>query len=178
MASEEALAIVSWPLALPSRRGDHGATMNDRTPTGDQQEATVAPTVTVREAAQILGVSTDAVRAKLRRGTLGGEKIDGEWHVRLPGRQDATVGQQDTTGHRLEEQQATDRTPIVDFVPLVDHIAGLERQVQQLTEAATVWQFRALQAEERLQQLTAGDASGATKPPRRRWWHRLVPRDA
>ncbi len=48
--------------------------------------------------------------------------------------------------------------PAVDLRPLVDHIAALEGQVRQLTEAATVWQVRAVQAEERLQALTAGDA--------------------
>ncbi|MDP9473396.1 MAG: helix-turn-helix domain-containing protein [Chloroflexota bacterium] len=49
--------------------------------------------------------------------------------------------------------------PAVDLRPLVDHIAALEGQVRQLTEAATVWQVRAVQAEERLQALTAGDDS-------------------
>jgi hypothetical protein len=48
--------------------------MADRTPTGDRQDATV----------RILGVTTDAVRSRLRRGTLAGEKIDGEWQVHIP----------------------------------------------------------------------------------------------
>ena len=49
----------------------------------------------------------------------------------------------------------------LDLRPLVDHIAALEGQVQQLTEAATVWQVRAMQAEERLKQLTAGPVADA-----------------
>ncbi len=52
----------------------------------------------------------------------------------------------------------------VDLRPLVDHIASLEGQVRQLTEAATVWQVRAIQAEERLQALTAGDDTSSDAP--------------
>jgi len=37
----------------------------------------------VVETARILGVTTDAVRSRLRRGTIKGHKIDGEWVVRL-----------------------------------------------------------------------------------------------
>lgn len=53
--------------------------------------------------------------------------------------------------------QAAPSAAPVDLSPLVDHIASLETRVQQLTEAATVWQIRAVQAEEKLKQLTAGD---------------------
>jgi len=41
--------------------------------------------------------------------------------------------------------------------PLVDHIAALESQIQQLTEVSTMWQFRTRQLEERLQAITAGE---------------------
>jgi hypothetical protein len=139
--------------------------MNDRTPTGEQQDTTVEndrpdvtrqdATVGVVEAAHLLGTTTDAVRARLRRGTLQGHKVNGEWQVIIPaptvGQQDATERQQDATGN-------TDRiATTIDLAPLVDHIAGLERQVQQLTEAATGWQIRARQAEDRLEALTTGE---------------------
>ncbi len=139
--------------------------MSDRTPTGEQQDTTVEndrldvtrqdATVGVVEAAHLLGTTTDAVRARLRRGTLQGHKVNGEWQVIIPaptvGQQDATERQQDATGN-------TDRiATTIDLAPLVDHIAGLERQVQQLTEAATGWQIRARQAEDQLKQLTAGE---------------------
>ncbi len=139
--------------------------MNDRTPTGEQQDTTVEndrpdvtrqdATVGVVEAAHLLGTTTDAVRARLRRGTLQGHKVNGEWQVIIPA---PTVGQQDATGN-------TDRiATTIDLAPLVDHIAGLERQVQQLTEAATGWQIRARQAEDRLEALTAGEIVPATVP--------------
>lgn len=40
--------------------------------------------VTVAEAADRLGVTHDAVRARIRRGTLEGEKEGGNWFVFLP----------------------------------------------------------------------------------------------
>ena len=42
-----------------------------------------------------------------------------------------------TTRPTNHTSSATDQQPTIDLAPLVDHIAGLERQVQQLTEAAT-----------------------------------------
>ena len=44
-----------------------------------------------------------------------------------------------------------------DLGPLVDHIANLESQVQQLVEVSTMWQFRARQLEDQLKQLAAGE---------------------
>ena len=150
----------------------------DRTPTEEQQDARQDgdrrdatrqdATVGVVEAAQLLGVTTDAVRARLRRGTLQGHKVEGEWLVTVPGalsdrqgatgtHQDATADRRDATEHRQDEPTERDRTPTVDLAPLVDHIATLEDQVQRLTEASTLWQLRARQAEEQLKQLTAGN---------------------
>jgi len=185
------------------------ADMSDRTPTADQQDtsvgtdradvtrqdATVAPTVTVIEAARMLGVSVDAVRSRLRRGTLEGEKIEGEWHVRLPDRQDAdrapaepTGTQQDATGNRPERQQDTFRTPtVVDLSTLAELIERQGKELADLREAAAVWQIRARQAEERLLELSAGETTTTTssEAPRssrsddqplqglRAWWRRL-----
>ena len=42
------------------------------------------PTVTVAEAARLLGVSVDSVRSRLHRGTLQGEKVGNTWRVTLP----------------------------------------------------------------------------------------------
>jgi len=46
----------------------------------------------------------------------------------------------------------------------VTHIATLEEQVQRLTEASTIWQVRARQAEEQLLQLTAGELESEREP--------------
>ena len=67
--------------------------------------------------------------------------------------------------HRaMDSQQSGDRMWTVDLAPLVSHIATLEDQVQRLTEASTMWQIRARQAEEQLKQLTAGNVAPANAP--------------
>jgi hypothetical protein len=177
--------------------------MHDRTPTGEQQDTTVDgdrtdrtgqdATVTVPEAAQILGVSTDAVRSRLRRGTLEGVKIAGEWHVPLRilhgSRQDAqpspTGPRQDATGDRQAGQQAPDRiATVMDVAPLAELIDDLARRNADLAATAAMWQFRARQLEDQLKQLSAGEIVHQTipEPPRspetndtglRGAWHRL-----
>jgi hypothetical protein len=180
------------------------ADMNDRIPTGYQQDTTVGldhtggtrqdATVAVIDAARILGVSTDAVRARLRRGTLEGEKIEGEWHVRLPHRQDAdrtsaepTGTQQDGTGIRPAEQQDSDRTPtVVDLTPLTKLIERQAKELADLREAGTFLTIRNRHLEDQLKQLSAGESAPSTTPeapgsPRsddqgpqgvRGWWKR------
>ena len=51
-------------------------------PSGDR--ANDRPFVPIGEAADRLGLSTDAIRRRLHRGTLSGEKIAGVWHIALP----------------------------------------------------------------------------------------------
>jgi len=103
----------------------------------------------------------------LRRGTLQGHKVDGEWKVIIPAptvgqqdatehQQDATVDRRDATEHRQDEPTERDRTPTVDLAPLVSHIATLEDQVQRLTAASTLWQERARTLEQRLLAIEAG----------------------
>ena len=53
-----------------------------------------------------------------------------------------------------QARRPTNQQPTIDLAPLVSHIATLEDQVQRLTEASTMWQIRARQAEEQLLQLT------------------------
>jgi hypothetical protein len=172
--------------------------MADRIPTDPRQDADVMrqdATVGVVEAAQRLGITTDAVRARRRRGTLYGEKVAGEWQVHSSAsdvtRQDATGSQQDATTDRQEGQQDPDRTPTVDLSPLADLIERQARELADLREAASVWQLRARQAEDKLLELAAGpdvtdtqldpapDTTGSplsheTGPARRiSWWRRL-----
>jgi hypothetical protein len=188
----------------------YDARMTDRTPTGDQQDTTVdgdrtdrtrqdamvAPTVTVPEAARILGVSTDAVRSRLRRGTLEGVKIAGEWHVPLSGlhdtrqdaqpsppgpRQEPSETQQDATVDQQAGQQESDRiATVMDVAPLASLIDDLTRRNADLAATAAMWQTRAAHLEDQLKQLSAGEIvpeppgsteTNATGP--RGVWHRL-----
>lgn len=119
-------------------------------------------TISVMEAARRLNVTPDAVRARIRRGTLNARKAGGTWHVIMPADTDDTT-QQDT------EQ---DTTPATDptAASLVELIADLSRRNTELAGAAAAWQARAGFLEERLKELTAGttttpetghDASGS-----------------
>ncbi|MDQ3656929.1 MAG: hypothetical protein M3457_17885 [Chloroflexota bacterium] len=93
------------------------------------------------------------MRQRIKRGILAGIKTDAGWLV------DMVATNQQPTTDRLSTgatNQPTDHQPTIDLAPLVDHIAMLEDQVQRLTEASTMWQIRARQAEEQLKALTAG----------------------
>ena len=70
-----------------------------------RQDTTGHATVSVAEAARRLGVTPDAIRSRLHRGTLEGEKVDNAWRIRLPDREiphhadpEPTGSQQDATG--------------------------------------------------------------------------------
>ncbi len=147
---------------------------SDRTPTDDQQDSDSPDatqqdaTVGVFEAARILGVTTDAVRSGLLRGTIEGHKIDGVvWLVRIPAPQqdqnDATGYQQAAAGDRQDATER-DRTPTVDLTPLADLIERQATELADLREAAAVWQIRARQAEEKLLELSVGTVSSDTPP--------------
>jgi len=150
----------------------------------------------VATAAAVLGITSDAIRARIRRGKLQGEKRGGAWFVYVS---NADRPDSDTTGPDTHNAGATTDTTantsvatgIVDLAPL----AGLiERQGRELTEAraaATLWQERARVLEGRLLQLTAGTTEPETTgivpgPPVRdetpatglvAWWRRLLGRE-
>lgn len=110
-------------------------------------------------------MTPDAIRSRLHRGTLEGEKVDNAWQVRLPAEEvsqnvtgDPTGSQQNTTGQATaidRDRQERDRPATVDLTPLTELVERLSRQNADLSAAAAGWQARAMQAEDRLQQLTA-----------------------
>ena len=167
-------------------------------PTATDQAPVAVP---VEAAAAELGMSANAVRQRLKRGTLDGHKTAAGWLVVLPPTMRPTGDQppinQPTRATNPRPTTATTAAP-VDLAPLADLIERQGEEIRRLTEAATVWQVRAVQAEERLKQLTAGetspqdaartrqDAPGATKTPARseeptgvlrRLWGRLAGRE-
>ncbi len=154
-----------------------------------------APLWTLEEAATALEITVNAVRQRLKRGTIAGVKTNNGWLVDLTAtNQQPTIDQPFTDTTNRPTNHATtpiDQHPTIDLAPLVTHIATLENQVQRLTEAAAIWQVRARQAEDKLLELAAGPVatdtqpdpapdtpgsplSHATGPARRRsWWRRL-----
>ncbi len=83
---------------------------------GEDRTARPGPTersVTVSEAAQALGITPEAVRMRIKRGTLSSEKRAGRVYVLL--------------GPRPTTEQTTDQTP--------DHTEELIRTLQEQLEA-------------------------------------------
>jgi len=156
----------------------------------------------VPEAARALGISERAVRKRITAGTLAAAKDGHAWVVFLPAGTGAVPGAEPAPGGGPgaapdRHQAAPEAVP--DISPLVDLIDRQGAEIARLTEAATVWQLRARQAEERVLALearvadadagedapgTRQDAPGAPDPPRpapdaplprwRRWWRRMV----
>ena len=158
--------------------------MTDRHTTGPQQDAT-GHGLSVGDAARQLGVTPDAVRAKLHRGTLLGSKVDGTWRVFLdppaiaPDQllEERTVDRQAAPGTPTVTdgtRQPADRQPTAD---LLDHLRGeitylrgqladRSRELAAERERSDVIQREAIALNrdllEQMQALGAGDA--ATRP--------------
>jgi len=145
-------------------------------PTPEQPDAIDDP-LPVATAAAALGITSDAIRARIRRGALRGEKRGGAWFVFLPeherrdtkpdrdptGKHDSNATEPDAI-EDVVTPNPTVATPTIDLAPLADLIERQAKELADLREAAAIWQFRARQAEEQLKQLTAGNVPPETAP--------------
>jgi chromosome segregation ATPase len=103
--------------------------------------------VDVQDAARILGLSTDAVRAKLRRGTLEGYRDNrGNWRVILPDRM-----RPDTDSQPTVEPQDADRTRQDVEDALRDHLADIQNQLERTQQELAAERQQARQDRERSQ---------------------------
>ena len=140
---------------------------NDQMVDADQP-ATDQPTtpamVSLDDAALTLGITVNAVRQRIKRGTLIGIKTDAGWLVDMVATNQESGTDRPTRRPTNHTSSATNHRPTIDLAPLVSHLATLEDQVQRLTEASTIWQIRARQAEEQLKQLTAGNVVSDNAP--------------
>jgi hypothetical protein len=126
--------------------------MNDRPlrpdATGPDRTSDRLPSYTVGEMAAMLGISTDAVRARVNRGTLEGMKIQGVWHVRPP--EDLSLGDVqdvDRPGPTGTRPDATGYQPDIVFEQMRDERDYLRLKLDQALEEAA--QFRQIAAAER-----------------------------
>jgi excisionase family DNA binding protein len=156
--------------------------------------------LTVQEAAEILGTSVDAVRMRVRRGSLPAEKdsdgrvyvwVDGdasETKPRLDGESDALISAKDETIATLREQLAAERQAHAEarriIAGLVERIPALEPPSEPpgAPESAVDESERA--AEPRSG--TGGPQEGGERPPdtaewpvrggslSRPWWRRVL----
>jgi hypothetical protein len=157
--------------------------MSDTTPTdqGQTPDATSVTTptdrrqtaMTVADAAQALGLTSDAIRARIRRGTMSGFKADDDtWRVIVDQPVDATptdAGQTDGTTPTGRGQTATDLPTDADL-RLIEHmqeeIMYLRTELAQRSHELATERERSdiLQREAlgRIEALTAGETVSGT----------------
>ncbi len=150
----------------------------DRTPTGRR--------TTVAEAAEVLGISAEAVRGRIRRGTLPVEREGGRVYVLVERATDArtTADQSRTTAG-----QPTDRTDAL-IAELQDRVRSLEeanRENRRTIIALTsrIPQLEAPQEARESPRAAAEASEGAEPHPgtegsqegvQRPWWRRVLGR--
>lgn len=154
--------------------------MDDTTPPERRSDADTPsdtmPTFSTAEVAALLGVTTDTVRARIRRGVLSGMKVDGVWRVQLPDdlslesatNEDQQEGTPEPAVRRVTDGAWQDTMPQdipgtmpVDLALLAAVIDDQMRRISELSAEAAMWQTRALQVEAQLNQITAGSGRPA-----------------
>jgi hypothetical protein len=113
-------------------------------------------------AAERLGLSTEAVRKRIQRGTLAGRKVGGAWFVEnsvLPPPSEWQDESAPPSGLSADDVRLSAGHNSVDLKPLVEMIERLHEENRRLIEASTLWQVRARQAEEQLAALESGPIS-------------------
>jgi hypothetical protein len=141
---------------------------------------------TVAEAAEILGISAEAVRGRIRRGTLPVERESGTVYVLLdhPSEDRTTADQPRTTG-----DQPDDRTDLL-IAELQDRVRSLEeanRENRRIIAALTsrIPAIEAPQEATETPETVEGEperaeprpaTGGAQEGARRPWWRRVLGR--
>jgi hypothetical protein len=177
--------VMSYAADMAQSNGDRDQSNGD-TPLGISR-------LTVPEAAQALGISPEAVRNRLSRGTLNSEREDGTVYVLLPadkvrhttdkpsgtsrhtddrstdipGDSAPLISAKDETIRVLSEQLEAERTASAELRRIV---AGLVQRVPEL-EAAPEPRDAPMTAAE---QAGKGDVSNdQNEPQQRSWWRRI-----
>lgn len=133
--------------------------------------------MSIAEAARLLGASPEAVRKRVRRGTLEAYKLDGEWRVVLSHRSESggdngqAVGRADTRHDGQDAAQDGDLRHRIAVLEAVLAQVTSERDYLRQAHAAALAKIPELPA-------TATPATGptaATSTSRRRWWQFWAP---
>lgn len=111
-------------------------------------------TLSVAEAAAALGISTDAVRKRLMRGTLPGEKVSGQWRVTLP---DDVPDTSPTSDRTQPDASETPSGQLSDIGALAAAFAELSAENARNAAAAAMFQERVRNLEMQLLALQPGD---------------------
>ena len=122
---------------------------------GEDRPQTSRQRVTVAQASEILGVTVEAVRGRIKRGTLDHERHSGTVYVLLP-------ADQMPTGHQPAHDQTTNQSrPDAQELAeeLRDRIRYLERQVEEERDARRRADLLLSQLMDRVPQLEAPRAA-------------------
>ena len=122
----------------------------------------------MREAAAVLGVTQDAIRARIRRGTIEARKESGRWMVAVPA--DVQDAARDTTATDVD---AVARIAALeaDAAALRSQVAGQRELIDELREALRHERGEAAKVSAAHERMTlALPAPQADPPPRRRRW--------
>jgi hypothetical protein len=143
--------------------------------------------LTVQEAAEILGTSVDAVRMRVRRGSLESDKdpdgrvyvwVNGNASETIPGpdgEPNALTSAKDETIATLREQLAAERQAHAEarriIAGLVERIPAIEAP-QEASEASETVEEESERAAEQPHSATGGAQEGTQRP----WWRRVFGR--
>lgn len=163
---------------------------DNQSPTGPQADARGDARVTVREAARLLGLTVEAVRGRIKRGTLEVERTDEGVFVWLDREISAEDANQPPTGHDQPPTgpQPDARAELVES--LLDQVAYMRRQLAEEREAnrenrrllaAALERIPAIEAPEprdSTENATEGEPgtetpASDTGEPRPSWWRRF-----
>ncbi len=154
------------------------ATRNTTRDTTDR--ATRHDVVSVAEAADVLGITPDSVRARLRRGSLAGEKQGTTWMVHL-GRATRHDTPRDVTRQRDTTSRDSDRDELLEELRndkryLQDQLDRALRQLEAERQRADVLQLRAIgTGETSLSEATGSSPANDTGLRGiRAWWRRWL----
>ena len=141
---------------------------------------------TVVEAAEILGISAEAVRGRIRRGTLPVERESGTVYVLLEeAEQDRTTADQPrTTGDQPDDRTDLLITELQDRVRSLEEanrenrriIAALTSRIPQLEAPSEARESPETVDEQQGRGQPHSDAPGAPQGVQRPWWRRVLGR--
>jgi len=146
--------------------------------------------LTVQEAAEALGTSVDAVRMRVRRGTLESEKDpDGRVHVwvngdasetklRLDGEPEALISAKDETirvlSEQLEAEREARRRADTIIAQLTQANAALAARIPELEAAPEGPEDSDATSEQPRAAAEADRIAREGPPPHRSWWRRAL----
>ena len=120
---------------------------------GQQPDASTPAELELHAAAVVLGISPEALRKRVSRGTIPARKVAGVWMVTLdpdtPGRTDRRTSPNGTPGQTsVRPRPSTPAIDPSDYARAQERIAGLEAQLTQAQADRDRWHEQARTAQE------------------------------